>query len=129
MRQSSRYAVAYHFHNWFQDLKVLRNKYRTYAHGDRNVYKKTLSDVEHDLGIIVRCVKDLPHRANPEGRKRFEMRNAYEVAKGPKPIYFLNETYREHRHELVKQLLVEDEAIYGSKYGVDEKVNQTSTAS
>lgn len=108
------YGVAYHFHNWFSDFKVLRNKYRTYAHGDRNVYTKTLSDMELDLDVMVRCVRGLPQSVNPEGRKRFEM--PYDRTTGPKPIFFLNETYRQQRHELVQQQVIEDEAKYGSKY-------------
>jgi len=112
--KSRAYGVAYHFHNWFDDYAALRKKYSTYAHGDRQVYKKSLSEVEHDLDIMVRCAKNLPQSANAEGRQRFEM--SYEATIGPKPIYFLNETFRKERHGLLQRLVVQDEAKYGSKY-------------
>lgn len=104
-------GIAYHLHNWFDDLKVLRNKYVTYAHGTRMTKGKPLSRVTGDLDILVRCIKGIGNEGNSdkyylEGRK----------VKGPKPIFFLNETYSEERHKLVQEMVRRDEQKYGSAY-------------
>jgi hypothetical protein len=109
------YGVAYHFHNWFLDGKVLRHKYLTYAHSDFDVERKTLSQIGGEVDITVRCAKGFDNEANPynwalayypEGRR----------IKGPRPIFFLKKTYLEERHKLMKEIVRFDEAKYGSSY-------------
>mmetsp|Transcript_10157 Transcript_10157/g.11598 ORF Transcript_10157/g.11598 Transcript_10157/m.11598 type:complete len:195 (+) Transcript_10157:91-675(+) len=114
-RENAAYGIAYHFHNWFPNSRVLRNKYKTYGHGDKHTYKKTLSDLNADLDVMVRCSKNLVLPNNSTEKKRYEL--PYEKIQGPKPIYFLNETYRRIRHEtLQRQVIQEDEALYSSNY-------------
>ena len=52
--ENAAYGVAYHFHNWFIDLKVLRNKYMTYSHSVEKSDSKSLTQIDGDLGIVVR---------------------------------------------------------------------------
>jgi Glycosyltransferase family 17 len=114
------YGAAYHFHNWFENFSTLRNKYATYAHGLAESRRKPLSLVADDIDISVRCAKHIGNDANPkdsappyflEGRK----------IKGPKPIFFLNKTYLEWRHNLLLELLRKDEEQYGSCYDANGK--------
>ena len=114
------YGVAYQFHNWFLDVKVLRNKYLTYAHRDEAVERKTLSQIGGELDMSVRCAKGYDFEANPydwaydyypEGRRTM----------GPRPIFFLNRTYLEERHKLMLEIVRIDEAKYGSSYDTNGK--------
>ena len=52
-------GAAYHLHNWFSDLKIVRHKYMTYGHPDKRVMEKTLSQMAEDLDLMVRCSRDL----------------------------------------------------------------------
>lgn len=118
--ETNAYGVAYHFHNWFADIKSLRHKYLTYAHGDQNIMQKTLSQAGPDNDVFVRCARSLGNTANPN-----DWANEYyldgKITKGPRPIFFLNETYCDERHELIKRMVGEDEALYGSGYDADGK--------
>jgi hypothetical protein len=108
------YGVAYHLHNWFDDFKTLRHKYKTYAHGVREgTEKMTVSQLQDDLDAFVRCMKDLGNDANPEGEKYYP--NGWETT-GPRPIFFLNKTYTNERHEYTKEMLIQDEKLHGSSY-------------
>lgn len=114
------YGVAFHFHNWFTDLKMVRNKYLTYAHFDRDIMSKTMSQASEDLDVYVRCVKGLDNNANPNTDMREYYLEGWNI-EGPRPIFFLNKTYTEERHRLVKEMLVVDEEKYGSSYDADGK--------
>lgn len=49
-------SVAYHLHNWFNDLNVLRNNYATYAHFDRewaNGSGEKLSEINREIDLVV----------------------------------------------------------------------------
>jgi hypothetical protein len=120
VHKNAAYGVAFHLHNWFADLRTLRHKYKTYAHGDRNILQKTLSQASEDLDVFVRCARGLPNNANPNDW----MREFYPDGKhigGPKPIFFKNETYCDERHDTVRQMLREDEELYGSSYSFSGK--------
>jgi len=119
--------ACYHFHNWFDSLKSLRRKYRTYGHADVNVYKKPLSEIEGDVDIMVRCARNITNEAADEKAKNLieekgvylEFRNLIEekyAYLGVKPIFFQNKTYKSERHTLLLKLIKEDEERYGSSY-------------
>jgi hypothetical protein len=110
------WGVAYHIHNFFDSLEVLRNKYRSYAHADGMAHTKHLGQLDGDLDVVVRCVKKLPIQEGREPDTRGVFSGGYDGTAGNKPIFFLNETYRRLRHELTSRLVVEDEIIYGSDY-------------
>jgi hypothetical protein len=119
--ETAAYGTAFHFHNWFMDLKVLRNKYLTYAHSDKDIMQKTLSQASEDLDGFVRCMKGLDNSAQPNADWRRDVYDEGWKVKGPKPIFFLNETYTKERHALVKKMLEEDEKVYGTSYDGEGK--------
>ena len=110
-QETASYGAAYHLHNWFNDFSVTRNKYGTYAHGLRRKMKKPLSEVSDDLDLTVRCARGID---NFESKVPYYL-NGKEI-KGPRPIFFLNTTYLDDRHNLMLKLVREDEAKYGSRY-------------
>lgn len=109
------YGVAYHFHNWFLDGQVLRYKYLTYAHSDSDVERKTLSQIGGEVDAAVRCAKGFDNEANPYNWALAYYPDGRSIT-GPRPIFFLNETYLEERHKLLQEIVRLDEAKYGSSY-------------
>jgi hypothetical protein len=106
-------GVAYHLHNWFDDLAVLRNKYVTYAHGTTLTKGKPLSDVTEDLDVMVRCIRGIGNEGIESDEHYYE---EGKTIKGPRPIFFLNETYLEERHKLIQEMVRQDEKKFGSRY-------------
>ncbi|KAI2502662.1 hypothetical protein MHU86_11787 [Fragilaria crotonensis] len=106
-------GAAYHLHNWFADLKVIRNKYRTYAHGNDGVERLPLSEITDDLDITVRCAKGIFDKVDDISRSFYPLGRAN---KGPRPIFFLNKTYSQERHKLLQKMVRQDEQTYGASY-------------
>lgn len=48
--------TAFHFHNYFDSLATVRNKYLTYGHPDKNAKIKPLHEMNDDLGLLVDCL-------------------------------------------------------------------------
>jgi hypothetical protein len=117
------FGAAYHLHNWFADLKAIRHKYQTYAHGDDGALQKTLSQITGDLDISVRCAKELDGEVNGEDTP-FHPHG--KTTKGPRPIFFLNKTYSEGRHKLLRKMVREDELKYGTSYDSSAKSIENS---
>lgn len=116
------YFTGFHLHNFFEDLQVLRNKYKTYGHANPKADKAefTMSNISPEWDMVIRCVKSLPNEANVDGLQRQLL--SFVDLNGNKPIFFLNETYRKERHELVKAMIAEEEKVYGEFY---KDVNKT----
>ena len=68
---------------------------------------------------MVRCVKGIPEPKHSEYEVRSFFSQGFSGTGGNKPIFFLNETYRRYRHELLTRMVLEDEVIYGSDYNKD----------
>ena len=112
----SQWGVAFHFHNFFDSLETLRHKQATYGHPEAHKRHWMLSNFsDGDMDVVVRCVHQLDNFHNPASVKRRVVR-PFERMGGPKPIYFLNETYRKERWRFVKEMVLKDEAKYGSLY-------------
>ena len=121
------FGTAYHLHNWFKDMEVLRHKFATYGHFHDDAKTIPLSKIGEDIDIAVRCVRGIgnveateemqnprPYYENntllPEGEKElFSL-------KGNRPIFFKDRTYVEQRHALVQEMVRADEAKYGTIY-------------
>jgi hypothetical protein len=112
--------TAYHLHNFFDDMRALRKKYNTYAHGDPNAYQKTLTQLHvEDIDMMVRCVKNISDaKLKAENMTiKFEYQEGGLMGyEGFKPIYFLDPDYRKQRHQQLLQVVLEDEAKYGTIY-------------
>lgn len=53
------YGTAFHLHNWFDSLEVLRHKYQTYGHALGDATTLPLSKIQDDLDTMVRCNRRL----------------------------------------------------------------------
>ncbi|KAL3921498.1 MAG: hypothetical protein SGILL_002714 [Bacillariaceae sp.] len=119
-------SVAYHLHNWFDDLAVLRNKYATYGHYDEdwanNGARMELSKLNRELDLVVRCTRDI---GNDLGDDKYYERDVLEKGNYHRPIFFMNETYQRDRHDLIQELVRKDEETFGSGYNSDgtEKIS------
>jgi hypothetical protein len=117
------YGSAFHFHNFFDDLQTLRNKYFTYAHPSSDAMQHPISMLSEDIDLVVRCVHGLPNPNSTSDQKRFRV--GFEDIVGPKPIFFLNETYRLIRHAAIRRMILQDEKAHGSNYTVKEESEDT----
>ena len=117
------FVTGFHFHNFFEDLTVLRNKYKTYGHKEpkANKLEISMSKVSPEWDMVIRCVKGLPNEANVDVDALQRHLPTFMELNGNKPIFFLNETYRNERHELVKAMIAEEEKIYGEFYNAVNK--------
>lgn len=112
-------GTAFHFHNWFDDFKILRNKYTTFAHSDKGFLNNFTLSTNSDMDVMVRCARGLPNSANPRNDVVAYYEQGLKKTKGPKPIFFQDAQYRRERHELVVKIVSDDEAKYGSSYDKD----------
>jgi len=110
----SKYS-AFHFHNFFSDFNATRRKYKTYGHPMHNTITGRLEDIEDDLKLTYRCALNLTDAPNTDS---FPQKQRYKREVGglqaglpPWPIYFMDEEYRERKHKLIQQRVVEDEQI------------------
>jgi hypothetical protein len=115
------YGVAYHLHNWFDDLETVRHKYTTYAHGNHEAWRVNMSDLDADLDLMVKCVRNLPNNINPTRISYHEHAHGdveifWKNFGGSRPLYFRNETYIRERHAAVRRMVAADEKKYGSRY-------------
>lgn len=95
-------------------MNVLRDKYATYGHPKSIATYFPLSKINNDLDVLVRCIHGLPNVAFPKAEPLLE--KPFHKTKGPTPIFFRNEAYRQARHEHVQTIVWEDEKRFGSKY-------------
>jgi hypothetical protein len=110
-------SVAYHLHNWFNDLQVLRNKYNTYGHFEdqADAPSKKLSEINREIDMVVRCARNLGnYNAETEYYEQHDLLSS--DGHYHRPIYFLNETYTNDRHERIKEMVRLHEEEYGSAY-------------
>jgi hypothetical protein len=120
-RDTAAYGVAYHLHNWFNDIEEVRHKYATYGHGWHEALRRNLSDIQEDLDLLVRCARDLSNDIKPNGSRFYEHNDGdvdafWKNFGGPKPLYFRNVTYIRERHAALRRMVAEDERKYGSRY-------------
>eukprot|EP00533_Pseudo-nitzschia_delicatissima_P000741 CAMPEP_0116113724 /NCGR_PEP_ID=MMETSP0327-20121206/19653_1 /TAXON_ID=44447 /ORGANISM="Pseudo-nitzschia delicatissima, Strain B596" /LENGTH=552 /DNA_ID=CAMNT_0003607085 /DNA_START=91 /DNA_END=1749 /DNA_ORIENTATION=+ len=127
------FGAAYHLHNWFRDTEVLRHKYLTYGHADRHAMAMPLGDFAGDVNMMVRCARGLGNQIkvkqkdDPNIVEYYENNNVLPESDenifslgGNRPIYFVNRTYVQERHDLVQQMIAADEAKYGTIYYKNE---------
>ena len=116
------YVTAYHLHNFFTNIKEIRHKYQTYGHAYTKAGSIDLSTIYPEFDLIIRCVKDLPNDVKTDKKKGMDrIMGTFAELNGNKPIFFLNDSYRKERHELIKAMIHDEEKIFGEFY----KVNNT----
>ena len=140
------YGGAYHLHNWFGDLGVLRRKYATYGHFDARAATWSLARIEGDIGLVVRCVHGFGNAwpgedgADAPAGRDYHVGNALlppgeEAAAGTRfklagnrPVYFRNRAYVVARHALVRDMVRADEARYGRFYNETHQYVSANTS-
>lgn len=81
-----------------------------------------MSTIYPEFDLIIRCVKDLPNDVKTDKKEGMDrIMGTFAELSGNKPIFFLNDTYRKERHELIKAMIHDEEKIFGEFY----KVNKT----
>ncbi len=124
------FGASYHLHNWFKDTKVLRHKFLTYGHSDQHAMEIPLSNyTDGDVNMMVRCARGLGNQIKVQEEDYLGRYEYYEnnhlmpqdkeqmfSLGGNRPIYFKNWTYVKERHALVQQMILDDEAKYGTIY-------------
>ena len=102
--------TAYHLHNFFGSLEVLRFKYRTYAEKLEGAEDRPLAGMHDDLSLAVSCVRG---EQNPGTVRR--VMGGYGAIQGPRPILFeRDQRLRARRHEEVRRMVLEDERVHGA---------------
>jgi len=101
--------TAYHFHNWFSDIKTLRFKYLSYGHNDKRAMNVSLGMLNHDLNLTVKCVMG----RNDTGDRRERIQGGFAALVGPVPELFKDRAYRSKRQQLLKEMIAADEATHG----------------
>jgi hypothetical protein len=79
--------------------------------------------LDDDLDILVRCIHWKGNTIYPEGRPYYHIPPGSNMTLGGnRPIYFLNQTYVDERHRLVRKMIRQDEAKYGPSYNATGKI-------
>ena len=114
---------AFHFHNFFENGEVLRNKYKTYGHPLENAFEAPLGALKvGDLNVVLKCVLDRDNDFMPHPLQR--LGNIYARL----PELGKSEEYRRVRHEELKKILEEDELKYGIYVSPEEEEEFRSAA-
>jgi hypothetical protein len=116
------WGVAFHLHNFFDDVSTLRNKYFSYGHGQahsNDTLTAPLSQLGADIDVVVRCARNLPNSLRPAIPLKHIFEGGFSGTRGNKPIFFLNETYRRERHATLVKIVAQDEKVFGSEYTED----------
>lgn len=122
--------VGYHVHNFFDDVNVMRLKYKTYGHAQTDALTKPLGDLNREVNLMVRCAMDSgddnamdgsvmsKYRTKDERRKHAILRRKggldflteANYGHGAVPIAFRMEKYVQARHyEMVAMIRADEE--------------------
>jgi hypothetical protein len=103
---------AFHLHNFFDSVALLRNKYRTYGHGYDGAEKIVpLGSLHEDIDLAVRCMTNRSDVHLPRVR---EERGFESIGGMPHTLVaFQNEEYRRARFDEIRMGILEDEKTYG----------------
>jgi hypothetical protein len=103
--------TAYHFHNFFESIAVLRNKYLTYGHPTEGALEKPLGELHSDdVGFMVDCLMDRTEKDNEFKRAPGGWKS---LGKERIPIAFKHVSlYPEMRHLEFQQMMAADEKLH-----------------
>ena len=102
---------AFHLHNFFTSVKVMRNKYVTYGHAVARAGQKPLGKIHPDINLAINCITQRPN-APDAGYKRIE--GGFDAIDGPTPVLFQQLVeYRMARHQELKGVILKDEEQFG----------------
>ena len=109
--------TGYHFHNFFETIELLRNKYLTYCHPIKEAESKPLGELQTDINMAIACVmnRSVDDFRNPP------LKGGFEAIPGQRPLMLEYDEYRAARHEELYRMIVSDELKNGVY--VQEKKN------
>ncbi len=96
---------AFHLHNFFSSLKILRNKYVTYGHPIYGADTKPLGDIHEDVKFTVNCLEGFEDDSNDVWMSSTAIYRTI-------PILFKNSSYIEARNEELREMMKEDKLRY-----------------
>jgi len=97
--ENHNYQTGYHFHNFFDDINTLRNKYLTYGHANYQALELPLEKLSEDLQLSIECALEIE---GDGGRKYIP--SGLSNIEGQKPVYFTDDFVKQ-RHELFRQMI------------------------
>ena len=109
--KSIRASTAFHAHNFFESTNEIRSKYLTFGEPVPLADRMPLSNLTGDMHTAVACSHGWPA---PKDRRRQFANYSFVQPAGTGPILFENPNIRQWRVDRVRQILAEDEAIYGA---------------
>ena len=109
--------TAFHLHNFFNSIALLRKKYRTYSHGYKGEERLIpLGKFHEDIELTVRCITG---RNDDHLNLRRDERGFKAIAGFSQPLAFKNERYQRARFDEIKDEILQDEEKYGI-YGITD---------
>ena len=105
--------TAYHFHNFFDSIAMLRRKYVNYGHNVPKAMDLPLSQIHEDLGFMVDCLENYSSRQRA-GQADWYNLDPVHIS----PIAFQKvPAYVRMRHEELQVELASDDRLHSSKFG------------
>ena len=105
---------AFHVRNFFLSMSTLRRKFATYTHANPEVdveKSETLSVIQEELNMTINCVLERPETDDALSKR---LEGGFDAIQGDTPILFRNKKYRIARQEELRDMILEDEAKFGS---------------
>jgi len=115
--------IGFHYHNTFESVVVLRNKYKTYGHPNKKALTIPIGEINKDLGLMMECAlknhnqssrvdvsADTTHYILEGGIDQIRKlnNNSNDGEGGPIPLAFLVPNYAEARHAELQDILSQD---------------------
>ena len=104
---------GFHFHNWFLNTESIRFKYKTYGHPDKRAYDKAMVNLSSAQSIMVHCALDEDDPLPKETHQKYiRIQGGFEGLDPFTPIYFKDAEYRRRRQNLIREIVLKDNAVY-----------------
>ena len=115
--------LGFHYHNTFESVDVLRNKYKTYGHPNKKALTVPIGEIHADLDLMMECalnnhnqssrvnvVSNRTHSILEGGIHEIQKlnNNSSDGEGGPIPLAFLVPDYVEARHAELRDILSKD---------------------
>jgi len=109
VKDKEKFHTGFHFHNFFDDIKTMRNKYGTYGHANKGAYTISLEDLCKDVKMSIECVLDIN---NTDGGSYLP--GGLSTVVGEIPVYF-TKSYIQQRHEYYHQMIINTTNLFTRK--------------
>ena len=115
--------LGFHYHNTFESVDVVRNKYKTYGHPNKKALTVPIGEIHKDLDLMMECalnnhnqssrvnvVSNRTHSILEGGIHEIQKlnNNSSDGEGGPIPLAFLVPNYVEARHAELRDMLSQE---------------------